>query len=133
MCGEIVQIGADAHDFKLGDKVIVCSVMPVWRSMEAQDGNGGTLVNLSAYFSNASIPIQPAVWGFGYGDKTIKGVGCGGGRLLMSRMAQLIASGRVEPEKLITHRYHGMEQIPEAMNLFLNHDRSLIKPVIYND
>ena len=41
--------------------------------------NGGTLVNLSAYFSNASIPIQPAVWGFGYGDKTIKGVGCGGG------------------------------------------------------
>ena len=26
-----------------------------------------------------------------------------------------------------------MEQIPDAMNLFLNHDRSLIKPVIYND
>lgn len=95
--------------------------------------NGGTLVNLSAYFSNASIPIQPAVWGFGYGDKTIKGVGCGGGRLLLSRMAQLIATGRVAPEKLITHRYHGMEQIPEAMGLFLNHDRSLIKPVIYND
>lgn len=40
---------------------------------------------------------------------------------------------RVAPEKLITHRYHGMEQIIDAMNLFLNHDRSLIKPVIYND
>jgi len=25
-----------------------------------------------------------------------------------------------------------MEQIPDAMNLFLRHDRSLIKPVIYN-
>ena len=61
------------------------------------------------------------------------GVGCGGGRLLLSRMARLIATGRVQPEKLITHRYHGMEQIPEAMNLFLHHDRSLIKPVIYND
>ena len=48
-------------------------------------------------------------------------------------MAQLIATGRVAPEKLITHRYHGMEQIIDAMNLFLNHDRSLIKPVIYND
>ena len=95
--------------------------------------NGGTLVNLSAYFGNSSIPIQPAVWGFGYGDKTIKGVGCGGGRLLLSRMAQLVACGRVAPEKLITHRYHGMEKIPEAMDLFLNHDRSLIKPVIYND
>ena len=291
MCGEIVEIGSDVHDFKVGDKVIVCSVMPIWRSLEAQDSrakqrqdnmyagvdypdrggsfvetyyirdadmnlalipngvtleqavmvpdmmctafegvqalnmkfgqtvavlgigpvglmavrasvlqgggnifaigsrqicfdvakeygathlmnyrsedyidkilrvnggpldnvvlcggsekelslglkmlkNGGTLVNLNAYFSNSSIPIQPAVWGFGYGDKTIKGIGCGGGRLLMSRMAQLISNGRVAPEKLITHRYHGIEHIPEAMNLFLNHDRSLIKPVIYND
>ena len=39
----------------------------------------------------------------------------------------------VQPEKLITHRYHGMDKIPEAMDLFLHHDRSLIKPVIYND
>ena len=52
---------------------------------------GGTLVNLSAYFSGQPIPIAPEVWGFGYGDKTIKGVGCAGGRLWMSRMAQLIA------------------------------------------
>ena len=94
---------------------------------------GGTLVNLNAYFSGAPIEIDPAVWGFGYGDKTIKGCGCRGGRLWMSRMAQLIAAGRVNPEKLITHRYHGMDQIPQAMELFLKHDRSLIKPVIYND
>ena len=94
---------------------------------------GGTLVNLSAYFSGQPIPIAPEVWGFGYGDKTIKGVGCAGGRLWMSRMAQLIAWGRVAPEKLITHRFHGLDQIPAAMDLFLQHDRSLIKPVIYND
>ncbi len=291
MCGEIVKVGADVHDFKVGDRVIVCSVMPVWRSLEAQDGlakqhqdnmyagvdfpdrggsfveeyyirdadmnlapipegvtleqavmvpdmmctafegmrqlspefgssvavlgigpvglmavraavlhgagnvfaigsrqkcfevareygathlvdyhdddylrqivkdnggpvdgiilcggserelskglsilkKGGTLVNMSAYFSSTPIEINPTVWGFGYGDKTIKGVGCRGGRLWMSRMAQLVACGRVSPEKLITHRYHGMDKIPEAMGLFLNHDRSLIKPVIYND
>lgn len=94
---------------------------------------GGTLVNLNAYFGGTAIEIDPAVWGFGYGDKTIKGSGCRGGRLWMSRMAQLIASGRVAPEKLITHRYHGMDKIPEAMDLFLNHDQTLIKPVIYND
>lgn len=94
---------------------------------------GGTLVNLSAYFGNSQIPIDPAAWGFGYGDKTIKGVGCGGGRALLTRMANLIATGRVKPEKLITHRFHGMDAIPEAMALFLNRDRTLIKPVIYND
>lgn len=93
---------------------------------------GGTLVNLSAYFGGLPIEIDPAVWGFGYGNKTIKGSGCRG-RLWMSRMAQLIATKRIAPEKLITHHYHGMDMIPEAMNLFLNHDRSLIKPVIYND
>ena len=43
----------------------------------------------------------------------------------MTRMAQLIACGRVAPEKLITHHYHGMDKIPEALRLFLNHDRSL--------
>ena len=94
---------------------------------------GGILVNLSAYFGGAPLEIDPPVWGFGYGDKTIKGVGCRGGRLWMSRMAQLIATGRVAPEKLITHQYHGMEKIPEAMELFLRRDRSLIKPVIFND
>ncbi len=94
--------------------------------------NGGTVVNLSAYFSGKDIPINPAVWGFGYGDKTIKGVGCGGGRLLMSKMAELISNHRIDPSKIITHRYYGMDKIPEAMDLFLNRDRSLIKPVIYN-
>lgn len=95
--------------------------------------NGGTVVNLSAYFGGRDIPIDPKYWGFGYGDKTIKGVGCGGGRLLMSKMAELISNGRIAPEKIITHRYYGMDKIPEAMNLFLNRDRSLIKPVIYNE
>jgi threonine dehydrogenase-like Zn-dependent dehydrogenase len=94
--------------------------------------NGGTLVNLSAYFSGKPIGIDPAAWGFGYGDKTIKGVGCGGGRALLERMAALIEQGRVQPEKMITHRFYGLEEIPRAMDLFLNHDRSLIKPVIYN-
>lgn len=95
--------------------------------------SGGTLVNLAAYFGGRPIGIDPAAWGFGYGDKTIKGVGCGGGRLFMERMAGLVAYGRVHPERLVTHRFHGMGAIPAAMQLFLDHDRSLIKPVVYND
>ena len=39
MCGEIIEVGPEVHDFKPGDRVIVCSVMPVWRSLEAQDGH----------------------------------------------------------------------------------------------
>lgn len=51
----------------------------------------------------------------------------------MTRMAQLIACGRVAPEKWITHRFHGLDSVPAAMDLFLQRDRTLIKPVIYND
>ena len=135
----------DYHDEDYIDKILEANHGPLDGVMLCGGGveemnkglkllkNGGTLVNMSAYFGNSPIPIDPAVWGFGYGDKTIKGVGCGGGRLWMSRMAQLIACKRVQPEKIITHRYHGMDKIPEAMKLFLDHDRSLIKPVIYND
>ena len=39
MCGEIVEVGTEVRDFRVGDWVIVCSVMPVWRSLEAQDGH----------------------------------------------------------------------------------------------
>lgn len=38
MCGEITKVGPEVKDFRVGDRVIVCSVMPVWRSLEAQDG-----------------------------------------------------------------------------------------------
>lgn len=135
----------DYHDEDYIDQILKANGGPVDRVVlcggseaELSKGlrmlkKGGTLVNLSAYFSGKDIPIDPASWGFGYGDKTIKGIGCGGGRLLMSRMVKLIETGRVQPEKMITHRFHGMDKIPAAMDLFLNHDRSLIKPVIFND
>lgn len=40
MCGEITKVGAEVQDFHVGDRVIVCAVMPHWRSLEAQDGWG---------------------------------------------------------------------------------------------
>ena len=95
---------------------------------------GGTLVNLDAFFSGKPIVIQPASFGFGFGEKTIKGVGCKGGRVWLERLVTLIQTGRVNPEKLVTHRFHGgVDAIPQGMDLFLNRDRTMIKPVIYND
>lgn len=34
---------------------------------------------------------------------------------------------------MITQIFHSMEEIPQAMDLFLNHDRDMIKSIIYND
>ena len=90
-------------------------------------------INLSALFGSMDVSFSPSAFGFGYGGKSIKGIGCGGGRLWMSKMAALIANGRIDPSLIISHRFWGMESIPQAMDLFLKHDRSLIKPVIYNE
>lgn len=95
---------------------------------------GGTLVNLDAFFNARDIVIKAASFGFGYADKTIKGVGCSGGRAWLTRLTDLIRYGRVHPEKLVTHRFHGgLASIPDGVKLFLDHDRTMIKPVIYND
>jgi threonine dehydrogenase-like Zn-dependent dehydrogenase len=135
----------DYHDPDYLDRILDMNGGPVDRVLICGGGEselskglyilqrGGTLVSLTAYFNGVDIPIDPASWNFGYGDKTIKGVGCAGGRLVLSRMADLISTGRVEPEKLITHTFHGMDKIVDAMDLFLKRDRSLIKPIIYND
>ena len=135
----------DYHEKDYGKKIIALNGGPVDGVVIAGGGDdsleialsivkrGGTVVNLSAHFSADPFKFSPSVFGFGYGGKTIKGIGCGGGRLWMSRMASLVEYKRVDPSLLITHRFHGMDSIPEAMELFLKHDRSLIKPVIYND
>ena len=49
----------------------------------------------------------------------------------MEHLMNLIVNGRVEPEKIITHVFHGREKLTEAIDLFMNLDRSLIKPVVY--
>lgn len=94
---------------------------------------GGTLLNLTAYFGVDTIPIDVALWGFGYGDKVIKAIPCDGGRRILNHLLALIQYGRVSPEKLVTHRFYGMDKIPDACQLFMDRDQTLIKPVIYND
>ncbi len=94
---------------------------------------GGTLLNLTAYFGVDTIPVDVALWGFGYGDKVIKAIPCDGGRRILTHLLALIQYGRVSPEKLVTHRFYGMDKIPDACQLFMDRDQTLIKPVIYND
>ena len=49
MCGVITQVGPEVKDFKVGDRVIACSVMPIWRSLEAQDGHAKNHQDSSAW------------------------------------------------------------------------------------
>lgn len=89
---------------------------------------GGSCVNLVsfAHERGSSLPVSC----FSH-EKTLKSVMADGGRYAMEHLMNLIVNGRVEPEKIITHVFHGREKLTEAIDLFMNLDRSLIKPVVY--
>ena len=53
-----------------------------------------------------------------------------GGRLRSERLARLIMTGRIHPEKLITHRFEGLEGVEPALMLMKDKPRDLIKPLV---
>lgn len=54
-------------------------------------------------------------------------------RLRMEKSASLIMNGRLDPSLMITHTFHGFDQIPAALERMHNKPADLIKPVIYCD
>jgi threonine dehydrogenase-like Zn-dependent dehydrogenase len=51
----------------------------------------------------------------------------------MERLLALVQYGRLHPEKEITHTYHGMDKIPESLEMMGGKDRTAIKPVVFFD
>ncbi len=91
---------------------------------------GGTVSNINYFGSGEYLPIPRIEWGQGMAHKTIKGGLCPGDLLRMERILNLIKYGRVDPSKLITHRFRGFEKIEEAFYLMKKKPRDLIKPVV---
>lgn len=94
---------------------------------------GGIVSNVAAFYADENTVLSNVAWGYGYSEKTIKAIECAGGRWLLEKLLSLVEYGRLQPEKLITHKFHGMGKIEEAVQLFVNHDRTLIKPIVYFD
>ncbi|MGM9908084.1 NAD(P)-dependent alcohol dehydrogenase [Limosilactobacillus sp.] len=94
---------------------------------------GGAVANV-AYLNGAdTIKIKAADWGVGMANVKIDGGVMPGGRLRMEKLASLIVNGRLDPSTLITHKFHGFEHIPDALELMHNKPENLIKPVVYTD
>lgn len=65
--------------------------------------------------------------------KTIKGGLCPGGRKRMERLLSLIEYGRIDPSRLITHRFKGLDSIEQAFDLMVKKPSDLIKPIVLFD
>ncbi|MBP3372475.1 MAG: NAD(P)-dependent alcohol dehydrogenase [Clostridia bacterium] len=94
---------------------------------------GGIIGNVNYLGEGESISIPRVQWGCGMGHKTLRGGLMPGGRRRSQMLARLIQTGRIHPERLITHTFHGLEGVEQALMLMKDKPRDLIKPLVLID
>jgi threonine dehydrogenase-like Zn-dependent dehydrogenase len=75
------------------------------------------------------IRIPLLEWGSGCADKRLVSTLCPPSGERISRFLRLIQNGRVDLTPMITHRYHGFEEIPAAFEAAVS-DKDFLKAVI---
>jgi threonine dehydrogenase-like Zn-dependent dehydrogenase len=93
----------------------------------------GVISNVNFFDIDDKIAIAPLDWGLGMGDKDIRGSFCPGGGKRIQRLINMIEYKRIDPTKMISHRFHGLDAIEDAFNLMDNKTPDLIKPIVYID
>lgn len=91
---------------------------------------GGKIGNVNYLGEGDYVKIPRIEWGCGMGHKQIAAGLMPGGRLRMEKLLSLVEAGRIDPEKLITHRFHGFEHVEEALLMMKDKPADLIKPVV---
>jgi threonine dehydrogenase-like Zn-dependent dehydrogenase len=88
---------------------------------------GGTLSSLGVYSGKLSLPLE--AFAAGLGDHRIVTTLCPGGKERMRRLMNVVASGRVSLEPLVTHRFK-LHEIEQAYELFANQRDGVLKVAI---
>ena len=91
---------------------------------------GGIIGNVNYLGEGDFVGIPRAEWGCGMGHKQLRGGLMPGGRLRSEKLARLVMANRIHPEKLITHRFTGLESVEQALMLMKDKPRDLIKPLV---
>ena len=91
---------------------------------------GGIIGNANYLGEGDYVKIPRAEWGCGMSHKTIRGGLMPGGRLRSKKLARLVMTGKIHPEKLITHTFNGLEGVEPALMLMKDNPRDLIKPLV---
>lgn len=92
-------------------------------------GGNIAMLNVLTEIATMNIPMADCI-GF-LAHKNINGGLCPGGRKRAERLLSLIVNGRVDPGKMITHKFYGMDGIEEAFHLMTKKAPDLIKPLVY--
>ncbi len=88
---------------------------------------GGTLSSLGVYSGKLTMPLD--AFAAGLGDHKIITTLCPGGKEQMRRLMNVVASGRINLEPMVTHRFK-LNQIEQAYELFANQRDGVLKVAI---
>ncbi|MES2318939.1 MAG: NAD(P)-dependent alcohol dehydrogenase [Pseudomonadota bacterium] len=88
---------------------------------------GGVLSSLGVYSGKLSLPLD--AFAAGLGDHRIVTTLCPGGKERMRRLMNVVASGRVNLEPMVTHRFK-LAEIEQAYDLFANQRDGVLKVAI---
>lgn len=91
---------------------------------------GGRIGNVNYLGSGEFVRIPRTEWGCGMGHKTIAGGLMPGGRRRMEKLVSLMETKRIDPGKMLTHKFEGFDKLPEALQLMKDKPADLIKPVV---
>ena len=91
---------------------------------------GGIISNVNYLGSGDFVKIPRVEWGVGMGHVRIVGGLMPAGRMRTERLANLMINGRLDVSGMLTHKFEGLDSIPEALELMRNKPEDLIKPVI---
>lgn len=94
---------------------------------------GGKIGNVNYLDQGEYIKIPRIAWGLGMGHKQINGGLMIGGRHKMEKLTSLVSYGRVDPSRLITHRFNGLEAVEKMLKLMQDKPADLIKAVTVVD
>lgn len=88
---------------------------------------GGVLSSLGVYSGKLTLPLD--AFAAGLGDYRIVSTLCPGGKERMRRLMNVVSSGRVDLQPLVTHRF-SLDQIEEAYDLFAHQRDGVLKIAI---
>ncbi len=128
--GDIVEQIIEANKGQVDHVIVAGGNEDVMKQAVSMLKPGGTIGNINYFGTSEIVPIPRLAWGSGMAHKTIRGGLCPGGRGRMERMISLVVNGRVDPSKMVTHTYKGLEGVETGLELMRNKPAEVIKPVV---
>lgn len=93
----------------------------------------GTISNVNYYGGTGCLGFPKFSGGRGMAGKTIHTELAKGGRARVERLLKMVRFGRVDPGKLVTHHLHGLDSVPEALELMRQKPADLVKVMVTMD